>query len=145
MNASLRVVGVSGTGNSGKSHVLRWVIELLKARATGKPDPTSVSMQPYDTQEVVVYKNKRIAICTGGDTADIIADNVAYFKKELANGGLDIAVSATKSYGDTCAALEAFARSGGVEWYQKAYMSRGLITVNQFWKLEAEMIIATYF
>ena len=56
MNSSLRVIGVSGTGNSGKSHVLRWVIELLKARATGKPDPTSVSMQPYDTQEVVVYK-----------------------------------------------------------------------------------------
>lgn len=141
----LRVVGVSGTGNSGKSHVLRWVIELLKARAAGKPDPTSVSMQPYDTREVIVYKNNRIAICTGGDTVDIIADNITYFKKEISNGGLDIVVSATKSYGDTRAALEAFACPGGVEWYQKAYMSKGLITVDQFWKLEAEMIIATYF
>lgn len=56
MKSPLRVVGVSGAGNSGKSHVLRWVIELMKARAVGKSAPTSISMQPYDTREVIVYR-----------------------------------------------------------------------------------------
>ena len=144
MKQSLRVVGVSGAGNSGKSHVLRWVIEILKARTAGLPVPSSIVMQPYDTRETVVYNKKRIAICTGGDAADVIADNIAYFKQEVANGGLDIAVSAAKLYGNTHSALEAFARPGCVEWYQKAYMFKGLVTVDRFWKQEAELIIATY-
>lgn len=140
----LRVIGIAGAGDSGKSHVLRWMIELLKARAVGAPDPTMVSMQPYDVREVVVYKKKRIAICTGGDTTDVIRDNITFFNTKIANGGLDIAVSAAKLFGRTHAALEAYAKPGKVEWYQKAYMCSGPITVDQFWKLEAEMIITAY-
>lgn len=145
-NASnaLRVIGVAGAGDRGKSHVLRWMIELLKARAAGAPDPTVVCMQPYDVREVVVYKNKRIAICTGGDTPDVIKDNVTFFDAEIANAGLDVAVSAAKSFGRTHAALEHYANPGKVEWYQKAYMCSGPITVDQFWKLEANMIIEAY-
>lgn len=140
----VRVIGVAGCGNSGKSHVLRWVIELLKARASGVPVPNAISMTPYDVQAWFVYKKLKIAICTGGDTVAVIKNNISFFRNMARTKGLDIAISAAKLYGQTHVTLDAYAKPGRVEWYQKAYMHNGPITLDAFWKREAELIIDTY-
>lgn len=112
----MRIIGLIGHGNCGKSETLNDLKELL--RAAGKS--ISSSEHPNcDKPESFKYHGLIICVAPGGDTQSIVEDNCRYFKLKKC----DVAISATRKKGGPVVALEKYALSEGVdvEWFQKSY------------------------
>lgn len=112
----MRIIGLYGHANCGKSATLNMLKELL--RAAGK-SISSVSHPNNDTPETFEYKKKKICVAPGGDTREIVEANCRYFKAK----NCDVAISATRTRWGSAKALNEFATSEGVEveWIQKSY------------------------
>ncbi len=134
-----RVIGVFGARDHGKTHLLKWVAEILKSRANGTPVPSSLS--GGDIKEVVTYNGKVIAICSGGDDVKAIESNCAFFDS---NQDVEIAMSAVKFFGNTCNKLREWAEKPDIETYRKAHFEPFPKRDDECWRREAEMFIDLY-
>lgn len=112
----MRIIGLYGHGNCGKSETLNELKELL--RAAGKS--ISLAEHPYcDMPETFEYKGLIVCVAPGGDTRDIVEENCRYFKIK----GCDVAISATRTKWGSVDALKEFAEkeSLDIEWVPKSY------------------------
>ena len=112
----MRILGLYGHANCGKSATLNMLKELL--RAAGK----SISYQPHpdsDTPETFEYKGQIICVAPGGDTRVIVEANCRYFEAK----NCDVAISATRTRQGSAEALNEFAKNEGVkvDWIPKSY------------------------
>lgn len=112
----MRIIGLYGHGGCGKSATLNFLKELL--RVAGK----SVSSKPHphsDKPETFEYKGLIVCVAPGGDTGNIVQQNIGYFVHKKC----DIAFSAARCKGTTANILNKFAISSGayVDWVQKSY------------------------
>lgn len=88
----MRIIGLYGHGDCGKSHTLNYLKELL--REAGK----SISSQPHpncEDPETFVYKGLIVCVAPGGDNRTRVEENVHYFKSKHC----DVAISATRCKG----------------------------------------------
>ena len=112
----MRIIGLFGHGNCGKSETLNELKELLLA--SGKS--ISLAEHPFcDKPETFEYKDLKICVAPGGDTREIVEANCQYFKMK----DCDVAISATRTKWGSVDALKEFAASEGVgiEWMGKSY------------------------
>lgn len=112
----MRIIGLYGHSNCGKSETLNELKEML--RTAGK----SISSEPHswsDIPETFEYKRLIICVAPGGDSREIVDRNCRYFKMK----GCDVAISATRTKGGSADALKEYAESEGVEieWIAKSY------------------------
>lgn len=112
----MRIIGLYGHGNCGKSHTLNYLKELL--RIAGK----SISSQPHpncEDPETFEYKGLIVCVAPGGDDEGRVRKNVDYFKSKQC----DMAISATRCKGGSVEALQEYEQSEGVkiEWMPKSY------------------------
>lgn len=112
----MRIIGLYGHSNCGKSATLNMLKELL--RKEGK----SISSQPHldsDTPETFEYKGMIVCVAPGGDTEEVVDRNVRYFKSK----NCDIAISATRCKGGSVDSLVRYKMECGVEieWVPKSY------------------------
>ena len=112
----MRIIGLYGHGNCGKSHTLNYLKELL--RVTGR----SISSQPHpncEDPETFAYKGLIVCVAPGGDDWARVKNNVRYFKSK----NCDVAISATRCKGGSEEALKEYAQREGVEieWMSKSY------------------------
>ena len=112
----MRIIGLYGHCNCGKSETLNELKKLL--RAVGK----SVSTEPHpwsEMPEMFEYNGLVVCVAPGGDSREIVERNCRYFKMK----GCDVAISATRTKGGSADALNEFADSEGVkvEWIAKSY------------------------
>lgn len=112
----MRIIGLYGHGQCGKSATLNELKELL--RKVGK----SISLAPHpycEMPETFEYQGRRVCVAPAGDTREIVEANCRYFKQK----GCDVAISATRTKGGSVDALNEFADSEGmkVEWIAKSY------------------------
>ena len=112
----MRIIGLYGHSNCGKSATLNMLKELL--RIAGK----SVSSNPHpnsDRPETFEYKGVTVCIAPGGDNEEVVRANVRYFKSK--NG--DVAITATRCKGGSVTELQKYEREMGVKihWVPKSY------------------------
>ena len=112
----MRIIGLYGHGNCGKSETLNELKELL--REAGR----SVSEEPHpwsELPETFEYNGLVVSVAPGGDSREIVESNCRYFKVK----NCDVAISATRTKGGSADALKEFADSEGakVEWMAKSY------------------------
>lgn len=112
----MRIIGLYGHSNCGKSATLNMLKELL--RSEGK----SISSYPHpnsDTPETFEYKGLTVSVAPGGDTGEIVEKNCSYFKSK----NCDVAISATRSKGGSVEALQRLekAEATKIEWKAKSY------------------------
>ena len=103
----MRIIGLYGHSNCGKSATLNMLKELL--RDAGK----SISSKPHpqsDTPETFEYNGLIVCVAPGGDTREIVEANCRYFKTKKC----DVAISATRTRWGSAEALNEFASSVGV-------------------------------
>lgn len=112
----MRIIGLHGHGQCGKSETLNELKELL--RKAGKSIP--LAPHPYcEMPETFEYQGRRVCVAPAGDTREIVEANCRYFKQK----GYDVAISATRTKGGSVDALNEFAAKEGVEveWIAKSY------------------------
>ena len=112
----MRIVGLYGHSNYGKSETLNELKELL--RAAGK----SISSEPHpwsELAETFEYNGLVVCVAPEGYSREIAESNCRYFKMK----GCDVAISATRTKGGSADALNEFADSEDVkiEWIAKSY------------------------
>lgn len=112
----MRIIGLYGHSNCGKSTTLNMLKELL--RKEGK----SISSQPHpasDTPETFEYKGKVVCVAPGGDNEEVVENNVQYFKSK----NCDVAISATRCKGGSVTALQKYEKEMCVkiDWKPKSY------------------------
>lgn len=112
----MRIIGLYGHANCGKSATLNMLKELL--RVSGK----SISSQFHpdsDTPETFEYNGLTVCIAPGGDTREVVEANCRYFKTK----NCDVAISATRTRKGSAEALNEFAEREGanVDWIPKSY------------------------
>jgi hypothetical protein len=112
----MRIFGLYGHANCGKSATLNILKELLRAAEksiSSKPHPDS------DTPETFEHKGQIVCVAPGGDTRGIVEANCRYFKAK----NCDVAISATRTRWGSADALNEFAEREGVKvnWVAKSY------------------------
>lgn len=112
----MRIIGLYGHSNCGKSTTLNMLKELL--RTEGK----SISSQPHpdsETPETFEYKGMIVCVAPGGDNEEVVENNVLYFKSK----NCDVAISATRCKGGSVTELQKFEKEMGVKihWVPKSY------------------------
>mgnify|MGYP003413659150 CR=1 FL=1 len=112
----MRIIGLYGHGQCGKSATLNELKELL--RKAGK----SISLAPHpycEMPETFEYLGRIVCVAPAGDTREIVEANCRYFKQK----GCDVAISATRTKRGSVNALNEFAAKEGVEidWIAKSY------------------------
>lgn len=112
----MRIIGLYGHSNRGKSATLNMLKELL--RKEGK----SISTRPHpnsDSPETFEYKGMIVCVVPGGDTGEIVEKNCDYFKSK----NCDVAFSATRCKGASVEALQRLEKREGtkIKWIAKSY------------------------
>ena len=112
----MRIIGLYGHGGCGKSATMNFLKEIL--RVAGR----SISSMPHpnsEKPETFEYKGLVICVAPGGDTGDIVQQNVDYFIHKKC----DVAFSASRCKGEPADTLNRFAKSIGVnvDWVPKSY------------------------
>ena len=112
----MRIIGLFGHGNCGKSETLNTLKELL--RAEGR----SISTMPHpwnEMPETFEYRGKVVCVAPGGDNGDKLIENIRYFKMKNS----EVAITATRCKGGSVEELQKFAESESVviEWVAKSY------------------------
>ncbi len=114
----MRIIGLFGYSNSGKSYTLNYLKKLL--RAAGK----SISSQPHpncEDPETFEYKGLIVCVAPSGDDKVRVEDNVRYFEMKH----YDMAISATRCKGAVDALLEYEKNEDdSIEWMPKSYEYR---------------------
>ena len=104
----MRIIGLYGHPNCGKSTTLNMLKELL--RREGKS--ISVPSHPdSDTPETFEYKGMIVCVAPGGDSEEVVENNVRYFKLK----DCDIVISATRCKGGSVIALQRYEKELGVK------------------------------
>ena len=88
----MRIIGLYGHGQCGKSTTLNELKELL--RTAGK----SISEQPHpysESPETFEYNRQVVCLAPAGDTREIVEANCRYSKQK----DCDVAISATRTKG----------------------------------------------
>lgn len=104
----MRIIGLFGHGECGKSETLNVLKELL--RENGK----SISAKPHpwcEKPETFEYKGQVISVAPGGDDRKKLRENIQYFKAKKC----DVAISSTRYKGGSVEELQKYAKSEGVE------------------------------
>ncbi len=112
----MRIIGLYGHSNCGKSATLNYLKELLRAEGrsiSSKPHPNT------DEPETFEYKGLIVCVAPGGDNEEVIENNVCYFKSK----NCDIAISATRCKGGSVTELQKYEKEMGVKikWEPKSY------------------------
>lgn len=110
-----KIIALYRTGDKGKTETLNYVIEILQAITTGSLTPLVPNYT--DRKATFVFNGLTVSICTAGDNAAEIKQNEAYFN----NQKCDIAITASRSRGESVDAINAMANSNGVgiQWVRK--------------------------
>lgn len=102
----MKILSLNGRPNCGKTHTLIMVCDML-ANECKVIDETLCGGDDkrvtYEVDDIVV------SVCTGGDSVEIIQENIEYFL----NQNCDIAISACRSKAGPKWALESFADDNG--------------------------------
>lgn len=103
-----KIIALYGSGGKGKTTTLNLLIELLSGKK-----------RKGDGQVLIPYRDKNIAITTGGDKKDIVEGNIGFFVKQAG----DILVTATRTKGGPQDALKEHAKKIGTDviWIGKNY------------------------
>lgn len=112
----MRIIGLYGHSNCGKSATLNYLKELLRVEGrsiSSKPHPNT------DQPETFEYKGRIVCVAPGGDTEEVVNHNVRYFKSK----NCDIAISATRCKGGSVTELQKYEKEMGVkiDWKPKSY------------------------
>ena len=112
----LRIIGLYGHGDCGKSEALNALKELLREKGksiSAKPHPWSEMPETFE------YKGSVVCVAPGGDDKSKLQENIRYFKAKKC----DVAITATRCKGGSVAVLQKFAQREGVEieWVAKSY------------------------
>ena len=112
----MRITGLYGHGDCGKSETLNALKELLREKGksiSAKPHPWS------EMRETFEFKGMVVCVAPGGDDRDKLKENIRYFKAKKC----DVAITATRCKGGSVEELQKYAKSEGVEieWVQKSY------------------------
>lgn len=91
----MKIIGLFGKSNQGKTATLKQVIERLKEKGGEIIEEIRVNDIP-DWRVAIKYENKKICIATGGDNPNAIRKNCDFFDKH----NPDIAVSAVRTKGE---------------------------------------------
>lgn len=113
------VIALSGEGDSGKTQTLLTLINKLYEAAHSSERVELFVLDEegnkvHNDQRVVLeYRRMKIAICTGGDNEKILNDNIKFFNCHDWN----IAISATRSKGETINAIKRFPNQEDVQFH----------------------------
>lgn len=112
----MRIIGLYGHGDCGKSETLNALKELLREKGksiSAKPHPWSEMPETFE------YKGMVVCVAPGGDDKTKLRENIRYFKAKKC----DVVITATRCKGGSVEALQKYAKSEGVEieWVQKSY------------------------
>jgi energy-coupling factor transporter ATP-binding protein EcfA2 len=112
----MRIIGLYGHGNCGKSETLNALKELLREKGksiSAKPHPWSEMPETFE------YKKLVVCVAPGGDDGSKLKENIRYFKAKKC----DVAITATRCKGGPVEELQKYAKSEDVEieWIQKSY------------------------
>lgn len=86
-----KIIALYATSDAGKTTTLNILIDMLRIVS----DSYKISKE-YDACATFEFNSETICVCTGGDSKDVITNNINYFKSEKCT----IAVSATRTKGD---------------------------------------------
>jgi ABC-type dipeptide/oligopeptide/nickel transport system ATPase component len=111
-----KIIGLYGKGNCGKSFTLKKLIQIFRESPNTHKEE-NIEDFGEDFRTTFTFKDKRVCIATGGDDNDYLKENCNYFK----NNKFDIAISATRTSGETCDCLNNFAKKYNqqVTFYKK--------------------------
>lgn len=131
------VTGLCGHADCGKSTTLTKLQEKLKTLGE------YIYQESHDGETVKIfrYKDTIIGIAPGGDSRDVIEKNIRIFKEQKC----DICVSATRTGGKGCDALEEYAKEltgKGVRWFRMPYMNEYVDLYNTVQEGVADAILA---
>lgn len=98
-----RLIVLSGSSNVGKTETLNFLVKKLG----GNPNFNQ------DGRYICKKSNSKIAVCTAGDTEQIIDDNISFFNS---NFNCNIFISAAKARGITVDKLSGWADSKKVDY-----------------------------
>ena len=112
----LRIIGLYGHGDCGKSEALNALKELLREKGksiSAKPHPWSEMPETFE------YKGSVVCVAPGGDDKAKLHENILYFKAKKC----DVAITATRCKGGSVEELQKYAKEEDVaiEWIQKSY------------------------
>ena len=100
-----KIIALYGSGGKGKTKTLNLLIKLLSGLE-----------RHGDGQVLISHRDKDVAITTGGDTKEVVEENIDFFVKQAA----DILVTATRTKGDTKKVLKQYAKTD-IIWIGKNY------------------------
>lgn len=83
-----KIIALYASSDAGKTTTLNILIDILRIVS----DSYTISKE-YDAYATFEFNNETICVCTGGDSKDVITNNINYFKSEKCT----IAVSATRT------------------------------------------------
>lgn len=109
----MRVIVLFGKGNTGKTHCLGHLINLMYGDMVGR----DYLIEGRDERVTFVYLGQRIVVCTWGDTFEDEQDNLDY----ISHNNPDIAIVATRTKGFTIELVESFCAQNNItpKWVEK--------------------------
>ncbi|WP_042366740.1 hypothetical protein [Bacteroides neonati] len=121
-----KIIALYRRGDTGKTETLNYVIEILNTITTGNLIP--LVPNHTDRQATFVFNGLTVSVCTAGDNAAEIKQNEAYFN----NQKCDIAITASRSRGESVDAINAMANSNGVgiQWVRKLVRPHNVYHLN---------------
>ncbi|MBQ8678450.1 MAG: hypothetical protein IJ530_01675 [Treponema sp.] len=105
-----RIIALYGSLDVGKTTTLNILIDLF-IKVASKYSVEVVWENGFDRRAAIFFKNKTICICTPGDNAEIIRENISFFSKNKCN----IAILATRTKGQSKDTLNEYAKTKHLE------------------------------
>lgn len=107
-----KIIALYGSGKKGKTSTLKKLIEEMRKDSSFSEEEEKAEQYLNDDERIIcTYKNKKIAITTGGDTEDIIKENLAFFEEHEC----DILVTATRTKGKTVDYIEDYENKNNIK------------------------------
>lgn len=121
-----KIIALYRRGDTGKTETLNYVIEILNTITTGNLIP--LVPNHTDRQATFVFNGLMVSVCTAGDNAAEIKQNEAYFN----NQKCDIAITASRSRGESVDAINAMAKSNvaKIQWVRKLVRPNNVYHLN---------------
>ncbi len=121
----IKIIGLYGRANVGKTSTLNLLIDLLKVQTTGC---AMAPPQALERKMIFTYKGFIIGIGTAGDTYEEVAANCDFFDAN----NCDIVFSATRTRGGSCRELNKLAHKHSLStiWIKKIIVTTGFNVIN---------------
>lgn len=113
-----RIIVLYGHHDCGKTQTLNCLRELIRENGGESRSKQKLPCSD-DISEVFLYKGQIVCVCTGGDTGEIVAENLEYANKE--NAGIVFTASRTRGASIDFINAEAGKHGIQVEWFPKSY------------------------